>query len=209
MSDSYPERVRDTLLPLSHARTLREAFREWGFNGATVDHEEPRETCQLCGQDQLRYHFEISNSTTGSTLWVGSQCILRFGVAVVEGGEALSPSRAKRKLESLVSEMRRRSCLRALECLAGAEDSDILASALKFYGERGYLTPKFAFVVFWRLNRNNIDHSPSFFKVSLRRDTYKADLRSMETSRVHLIWPALSSSQRKIAERVGHEPPSA
>jgi hypothetical protein len=69
------------------------------------------------------------------------------------------------------------------------------------------LTPKFAFVVFWRLKENKIDHHPSFFKISLRRDKYKRDLAQMPLKRVHMIWPALTSSQRKIAIKSGHTAP--
>ncbi|WP_305803000.1 hypothetical protein, partial [Thiolapillus sp.] len=42
---------------------------------------------------------------------------------------------------------------------------------------------------------------------SLKRDKYKNDLREMEPHRVHLIWPALTSSQRKLALSMGHSAP--
>lgn len=29
----------------------------------------------------------------------------------------------------------------------------------------------------------------------------------MQTDRVHIIWPALTSSQRKLAEQLGHSKP--
>ena len=79
---TYPQRVRDNILPLSIGSTLPEAFEEWSFTDNTVDHEEPVETCQLCDQEELRYHFEIKNSLTHKCLWVGSQCILKFNLSV-------------------------------------------------------------------------------------------------------------------------------
>jgi len=86
----------------------------------------------------------------------------------------------------------------------------ILNNALAFYKKNKYLIPKDAFVVLWRLQHNSIDHSPTFFKVRLKKDKYQANLKQMETSRVHLIWPALSSSQRKMAIELGHsESPTA
>ena len=207
MNDSYPERVQEVLLPLSQADTLYTAFSEWQFSGSMIDHEEAIETCQLCGKDRLRYHFEISNALTESALWVGSRCILRFSIAVIEDGRALGACQAKVKLNSLIADARHTLCLQSLERLANDESSEILTNALKFYNRTGYLTPKFAFVVFWRLGRNNIDHIRSLFKISLQRDKYRTDLSNMETSRVHMIWPALSLSQREIAERLGHRAP--
>ena len=206
---TYPQRVRENILPLSVADTLPEAFEEWSFTENTEDHEDAIETCQLCNQEDLRYHFEIRNALTGSTLWVGSQCILKFGVSVFEEGRRLDSRASKKKLDRLVQKMRLESCIRALRQLASTEDSDILDNALAYYEKNKNLSPKFAFVVLWRLQANQIDHSPSFFKIALRRDKHKRDLREMAESRVHTIWPALSSSQRKLAQEYGHRPPSA
>jgi hypothetical protein len=204
---TYPQRVRDSILPLSVADTLPKAFEEWSFTENTIDHEQPIETCQLCRQEELRYHFEIRNALTHKTLWVGSQCILKFQLSVFERGRKLSPDDAKKKLDRLMDKMRLDSCIRALERLAQAEKKEILLKALEFYKTNKHLTPKFAFVVLWRLKANKIDHSPSFFKVVLKKDKHKRDLQMMEESRVHVIWPALSAAQRKKAISYGHKPP--
>jgi hypothetical protein len=206
---TYPQRVSDNILPLSVGSTLPEAFEEWSFTEHTIDHEEPIETCQLCEQESLRYHFEIQNSLTKKILMVGSQCILKFGVSVFESGRRLSASDTKKKLDRLMQQMRLESCIRALESLAKTEKSEILSSALAYYRKNKFLSPKFAFVVLWRLQKNKIDHSPSFFKVNLKRGKYQEDLRQMQLSRVQTIWPALSSSQREMAVRFGHSAPSA
>jgi hypothetical protein len=206
---TYPQRVRDSILPLSVADTLPKAFEEWSFTDNTVDHEQPIETCQLCAQEELRYHFEIRNALTKRTLWVGSQCILKFNLSVFESGRKLSGSDAKKKLDRLMDKMRLDSCIRALGRLAQSEKNEILTNALEFYKKNKYLTPKYAFVVFWRLQENKIDHSPSFFTIHLKKDKHKRDLQMMEESRVHIIWPALSPAQRKKAIAYGHKAPQA
>ena len=61
----------------------------------------PSETCQLCGKQELRYHFEIGNAYTNDRLWVGSHCILQFDVDVLEDGRRLSTTEAKRHLTKL------------------------------------------------------------------------------------------------------------
>lgn len=206
---SYPQRVRDNILPLSVASTLPEAFEEWSFTENTVDHEESIETCHLCDHEELRYHFQIRNALTGHTLWVGSSCILKFGLSVFEGAQRLSAKDAKKKLDRLTQQMRLEACIKALRRLCEKEGGDILANALAYYEKNKFLTPKHAFVVLWRLRSNRIDHSPSFFKVTMKKDRYKNDLRQMPTDRVHLLWPALSPSQRRMAEEMGHRPPPA
>lgn len=205
---TYPQRVTDNILPLSVSGTLPEAFKEWYFTDNIEDHEIANEDCELCDQEQLRYHFEIKNRHTNHHLWVGSSCILKFQVQVFDNGTLLDAKGAKKKLNELKQKMRLDSCINALKRLASSESNDILSNALEFYLKNKYLTPKFAFVVFWRLSSNEIDHSPSFFKVSLKKDKYKRDLREMSQDRVHRIWPALSSSQKKLAIQYGHTAPT-
>ncbi|MFW2374528.1 MAG: hypothetical protein ACN4GM_15490 [Gammaproteobacteria bacterium] len=207
MNTTYPQRVADNILPLSLAGTLPEAFKEWYFTENVEDHEIAVEDCELCDQEQLRYHFEIRNRHTNQSLWVGSSCILKFQVQVFENGILLDPKSSKKKLTELKNKMRLESCINALRKLALSESNDILSNALDFYLKNKYLTPKYAFVVFWRLSKNKIDFSPSFFKVSLKKDKYKRDLADMATDRVQLIWPALSSAQRRIAISYGHSAP--
>jgi len=204
---TYLQKVADNILPLSLSGILPDAFKEWYFTESIEDHGKPIEDCELCNQELLRYHFEIKNKNTAKHLWVGSSCIIKFQVQVFDNGVLLNAVGAKKKLNDLTKKMRLDSCIKALRELAISENNQILSNALEFYLKNKYLTPKFAFVVFWRLKRNNIDHSPSFFKVSLKKDKYKTDLANMPLDRVHTIWTALSSSQRKLAIRYGHSQP--
>src|SRR3546814_13751215 len=41
-------------------------------------------TCELCGQQELRYHFEIENDETAGSLLVGSECIKRFEITGID-----------------------------------------------------------------------------------------------------------------------------
>jgi len=207
MHSTYLKRVQENILSISVADTLPKAFKEWYVTGKTIDHEKPVETCQLCEHEALRYRYEIQNQDTGYTLWVGSKCILQFDIAVYEGDKVLDKSSAQRKLNTLIKEQRFESCLKALHRVAEKEKNNILNDALKFYRKHKYLTPKQAFVVIWRLQENQIDYSPSFFKVNLRKEQYRVDLRAMPSHRVHMIWPALSSNQRKLAIKLGHPEP--
>ena len=205
---NYPQRVAENILPFSIAGTLPEAFTEWYFTENIEDHEVANEDCELCDQEQLRYHFEIRNRHSNSCLWVGSSCILKFQVQVFEKGILLDAKGSKKKLNALKQKMRLDSCIEALRKLAARESNDILKNALNYYLKNKYMTPKFAFVVLWRLSSNKIDHCPSFFKISLKKDKYKRDLIQMPKERVHVIWKALSSSQRKLAINYGHTAPN-
>lgn len=205
---SYPARVAANILPLSRAQSLPAAFTEWHFTGYTCDHGEAEETCHMCEQEHLRYHFEIENRVTGSKLMVGSKCILRFDLEVVAQGRRLNPDEAKKHLNDHMRRMRFESCLSALREVAAADDRDYLRGALTYFQKHGKLSPRLAAIVFGSLQRNRIDHDPSFFGVSLKRHQHQDDLRSMPTDRVHLFWKALTPAQREMAMDLGHTEPT-
>src|SRR3546814_10047183 len=81
---SWAERAAATLLPLSRASSLGPALREWSYTGRFFDLEARDGICELCGQQDLRYHFEIENPGTASSLLVGSECIKRFEITGVD-----------------------------------------------------------------------------------------------------------------------------
>jgi hypothetical protein len=205
--NKYPQRVADNILPLSISKSLTDAFKEWYFTERSEDHEEAIENCELCNHEQLRYQFEIQNKNTKECLWVGSSCILKFKVAVFDDGVLLDEKKSEKKLNALIRKMQLDSCIKALEALSSLENNDILKNALDYYNKNKYLTPKFAFVVFWKLNEKKIDYHPSFFKISLKKNSFKKDLEEMPLNRVQMFWSALTSSQREIAIKFGHKAP--
>jgi hypothetical protein len=126
---------------------------------------------------------------------------------VYDGSRRITVAEAKKRLDKLTQQMRLESCIKALERLAKIENNSILDNALSYYRTNKKLTPKLAFVVFWRLRRDRIDHAPSFFNITLRKKRYQNDLQEMATSRVHFFWNALTPSQRQKAIDMGHTPP--
>ncbi len=203
----YIQKVRENVLPLSVGNSLPQVFTEWFFTELVLDYEQRNEICQLCNQEELRYHFQIKNRYTNYILWVGSQCILKFNVPVYENGLLLSKQKAKRKLKLLIEKKHIEFCIKSLEKLASSTNNKILHHALDYYMREKSLTPKFAFVVFWQLQTHKIDYNPTFFKINLKKKRYKDNFQDMPLERVHIIWPALSSSQRNTAIEMGHSTP--
>ena len=205
--EQYAQRVRANILPKSVAQTLPAAFREWHWTGDTEDYGHPTEICELCEQESLRYHFQIKNDQTKGVLQVGSQCILRFDVAVYENGRRLSLNEAKTKLNATLRGMQHAACVRALRDVLAREPNAILESALARYEAHDALTPKQINVVFWRLGVNHIEFNPSFFKVDLSKTKLKVDLMTMRDYERARVWQAMTSSQRSAAIRFGAPPP--
>ncbi len=207
MADAYSESARDNILRASRGQQFPKVFQEWRVTGNLRDHAATVATCELCEQERLRYQFEISNDFTQQIMWVGSSCILKFGVPVFRDGLRVSGRAAARHLDELIIDFRTQACLSALRRLCSRETNQILENALDYFEEHNSLSPKFAFVVLWRLNAHLIDYSPSFFKINLKRQKFMRDLEEMPASRVRIIWPALSGAQRRRAIDSGVVPP--
>jgi hypothetical protein len=203
----YPQKVREAILPLSSANTLPEAFGEWTVTGHIIDREETAVSCPLCVREESRYLFEVKNALTEKTFWADSRCIVKYGIPVFGEGVLLTKARAKKNLRTREQEKRVESCLRALEKVAREEDNGVLRDAVEYFRMNRFLTPRFAFVVFWKLKAHGIEYSPSFFRVSLHKARYKRDLSEMETSRVHFFWEALTTGQKRQALGMGHTSP--
>lgn len=206
--NGYIERVRHNLLPLSVAQNLDDAFAEWFFTGHLKDWEDPIMSCEMCEHLQLRYHFRIKNKFTNHTLDVGSKCILKWGVVVRDSdGRILDVAGASQELNRAIQNLQMQKCLEALDKAAANDDNPMLQRALDFYREHGCLTPRFAYIVLWCLQTNKIDHTPASFKISLKLPGARHSLEGMPSTRLHLIWPALSLSQQTTATKLGHTAP--
>ncbi len=201
---SYPQRVSNNLLPLSIAGNLPEAFTEWQFTEEIHDHESAEEICELCDKEQLRYHFRIVNTLNENKLWVGSTCILRFDIAVLgDDGIVLDNVNAKKKLNKLTEKMHQDYCFKALEAIVQKESHPALQNALDYYKANKFFTPKYAAMVLWRLDSNNIPHNASFFKIRINKDQWKEDLKKLKPIQFKTIYKSLTDSQRKLAVKLG------
>ncbi|HEU0047108.1 MAG TPA: hypothetical protein VFQ43_05850 [Nitrososphaera sp.] len=97
------EQVRKTLLAASkEKKDYERALAEWEYRGSFYDNGEGSGICQLCGQRDIRYEFEIINQKTDNLLLVGSECITKFGCIKVydEYGNQITGHRARAKVAS-------------------------------------------------------------------------------------------------------------
>lgn len=202
----WAERAVATLLPLSRASTLVAALREWSYTGRFFDLEATDGTCELCGQQDLRYHFEIENSGTMSSLMVGSECIKRFEITGIdELGQRLDADvtgkLVDRHRRGLVEDGRKQRVMTALLKLGqNAQDFDA-QNFINFVDDKGAFTPNQVAMIFWRLGTAGIAFRPTDWKVRLRRESDIGQLRTMKPAAFKRVMAALTAPQRqRIAE---------
>ncbi len=190
----WTERASANLLPLSQASTLTAALREWAYTGFCEDYGRPEATCQLCENTDLRYHFEIRNRVTKNGLFVGSECITRFGI---EGDEE-----ARRDRTALIQGARRREAEGVLDRLArltaGAFD------LRDYYAEHDALTPKQMVTAIGICRRRGVSVQ-ALPAVRLRRGRDQRQMKALTVEERRMLWPFLSAAQRRTWEGVRPE----
>jgi len=198
--------VKNSLLPISQDKTnIINALKEWEYRGDMDESEYTDQDCELCGHPNIKYQFTIINKFNGSSLIVGSECILKFSVAVIgEDGEKLSKELAEKKIakdrNKLIASTKVKSVINALINLAAKEHEVNLDinSFIKSYKDKGAFTPKQLSVILWRLDVNKILYQKKFFKLKMRRDEEKTQLFVMEDWKLKKIWDCLTKAQQQV-----------
>jgi hypothetical protein len=200
----WTERVKRNILPVSEEKNdVRKALDEWVYEGFMYDIELPEEICELCDHPHIRYQFEIININNQNTLLIGSECISRFKISVIDQkGKKLSYDDAKKKVSKdrnkLVTEAKLKKLINSLVELASVDEEFDIENFIKYFKENGAFTPKQLATLIWRLEKHKIEFIKSHFKMSLRKNKDKQQLFDMEDWKIKTLWDCLSSSQKEI-----------
>lgn len=198
------ERVKINLLPVSEEkRDVKRALKEWKYLGDAYDLDFAEEVCQLCDHPGIRYQFEIVNTLNGNSLLIGSECINRFDIGVMDNdGATLQGEKAKKKVSrdrnKLISDAKLRSVINTLVELSNKDDRFDINNFIDYYKEREAFTPKQLSLLIDRLDKYQIEYNKNYFKLTIRRKREKEQLLEMDSFKILKLWPSLSSSQKKF-----------
>ncbi|MED4353954.1 hypothetical protein P9265_16695 [Schinkia azotoformans] len=201
---NWIERVKKNVLPVSNERyNIRKALDEWVYEGSMYDVEVADEICELCDQPNIRYQFEIVNVLNNNSLLIGSECITRFRISVIDkSGNKLSFEEAKKKVTKdrsrLVTEAKEKSVLNTLVALAAKDHEFNIENFIVYFKERKAFTPNQLALLIWRLERARIDFKKSHFKLTIKRNREKEQLLKLEDWKLKQIWDCLSNSQKQF-----------
>ncbi|KGA84644.1 hypothetical protein KQ41_02370 [Lysinibacillus fusiformis] len=199
-------RVEKNIFPLSQEKiNIRKALNEWKYEGEMYDLEVAEETCEICDHPNIRYQFEIVNKFNGNTLLIGSECITKFEIPVLDSnGVRLSSNEAKKKVNrdrrKLVTEAKEKHVIHSLIRLKAIEEEFEIDSFIDYYKKRRAFTPNQLSTLIWRLDKAKVEYNKSNFKVIITKDREKEQLLKMEEWKLKKIWLCLSPSQRKHVE---------
>ncbi|UTH73228.1 hypothetical protein [Chromobacterium sp. IIBBL 290-4] len=210
---TWAQKSAANLLPLSVERAqLAVALQEWLYTGDMYDLGTPIETCELCKHPDIRYQFKIINRHNGNEILVGSECINKFRISAIdELGNILGCDESRRRVNRdrrfLVNEARKRHLVNTLVALSAVEENFDINSFISYVLDRDAFTPNQLALLFWRLDQHEIEYSPRDFKLTIRRDREKNQLRQMEDWKLQKLWPSMSTSQHTwVRKHTNFEP---
>ena len=206
---NWLNKVAQNIFPLSTEQSdVRKALMEWEYQGNFYDLETPSEVCELCEHTDIRYQFEIINRNTNAVLQIGSECVTKFGgISVVdEQGNAVGQREAKQRVardkHKLIKDAQTKSVINSLILLAMKDKEFSIENFIGYYKERGAFTPLQLATLVWRLEKNDVKFNSIHFKMVMRRDREKEQLRDMEKWRLKKIYSCLSDFQKEFVHKI-------
>lgn len=199
------ESAKKNLLPLSESSNFKIALTEWNYTGNIEDVELATEVCDLCNHPNIRYKFEITNKYSNNNLYVGSECICKFGIlGISEDGTEITQCETVRQVNShkrkFIEDKKIQHVLNSL-ILLSTKDFEFADKAQNFYDyyqERSAFTPKQLNLLIYKLNKNDIKYNKKCFKMIIKRDREKQQLLDMKDYQVRNVWDCMSTSQKNF-----------
>lgn len=206
----WHQRIAPQLLPRSEEQTSVElALDEWVYGRECVDYGLAEETCELCLQRGLRYHFQIGNGETGEKLQVGSECVTRFDLGVldldtsqiVHGAEGRKLVSADlRRLEE-AARVRRLTDLVDRALVAEPGDSYWEQLRVELASTKTLRSPARLAYFLISLSRLGLPMpAPGDVSVSTRKEIHEVDLAYLSRPCWELVCPYLTKLQRGYGE---------
>lgn len=181
-------------------------FGKWEYHGLYIaENKEEYINCDLCGKSGLKYQFEIIHKATGETKHVGSECINKYEVTIIDiDGTELSGKALSDKLKIDKNKLIKKkeidyvvSCL--LNLLSKNDEfftKDILDNFISYYLERGAFTPKQYYLIISKFKYYNIIYKPSLFKMIIKRKREQNQLFEMKREGLVTIFKNIPQSQK-------------
>ncbi|GHV48413.1 hypothetical protein AGMMS49546_38930 [Spirochaetia bacterium] len=182
---------------------------EWYFTGEVIDNNEDidfggtRPSCELCEHEDLRWQFTIINKFNVNELKVGSTCIKKFDIVLIDDNiEMRGEDRDKilnKNIRDKIKENDNKKILIALEqlCILDIKFKGQIEEAIRQWKKNKAFSPKMLSLIIWRFKINKKEYKSLKFKINLLKSYYKEDLRNMEKFKYDQIREYLTNSQQE------------
>lgn len=195
---NWAEKATANMLHLSRAKILALAMREWSTTGGYEDSHSIDEICELCEHEGLRYQYEIENSITGRTLWVGSTCITKFVPLYENGreviGEDAKASLLRKRQAEYAANSREERAFALLKELASV-DTRFVDSSWRNKWKLGY-SARQMLMLSVSCKERSLSFSASDFRINTRKQTIVQQVKDLQPWQYRRLRASLPESRR-------------
>lgn len=205
MKNKWLENSIKNLLPLSRNQTdFKTALTEWEWTGDCEDYEQCIEQCQLCEQDDLRYHYTIENRHTKQQLLIGSSCIEKFDITVRDAnGNEITENKAA-YLDKFMKQQRREKSMASLANAPANKMKEFQKGKRRYELDNycakrvanGMMDARMLNYLFIRFEEESIAFDARSFSIDIRSGEGKNKLLRLDKDQYERVKKALSVSQR-------------
>ncbi len=192
-------RGQDNLLAASRAKDIVRAKREWRITYAFEDLGAAVGTCDLCGHPDIRYEFEIVNSTTDRHLWVGSECIKKFVPVFDDGVEVTDETRKAQIVDRIAADAmakgRKERAFKLLTTLA-RRDHRFRDSSWRDNWSLGYSVKQLQMIAVVA-RQASTPFNAADFRINTRRGRVLEQLYGLQDWQYRQLRSALTASRRR------------
>lgn len=189
--------------------TLREEVadpQEWSFTWDITDDVTLSSACGFCGRTEQRLTYEVVRA--GQALWICPTCVTRYPVAGSLDGFPLDPISTRDQVHGLTARIKQRTCqdvIRQIQVLTNDPEIDEI---LVYFDRNLQLSPSRAARLFAALPLLGEPIDPRIFEVRTRSMEHQDEYGDLDEAARAVVWPALSSVQRRRMIALGHAPAS-
>lgn len=184
---TYPPQPKNGRLPANSSTTAK-----------------PMQSVSCAANTGLRYHFLIAHRETGEALWVGSQCVLLFGVAPRHLQHKLRQARQPQpqpldeaRILALIAP------LHELHTAVGARDQRRIRWMVGKFDRRTAFSPYDLAWLFQAMLLCGIHYEAQQYPLTLKTKKDRSEMASLPLTAARLLADCLTPEQITLCEQLG------
>ena len=181
--------------------------KEWLYSWEIRDDVTLASTCDFCGQGEQRLTYEVTRGD--ETMWICQRCVGRYPVGGVLDGMMLDPVEARVQIHGLTARQKQKTCQEIIKKVQAAVPEPALSEIVVYFERNLQLSPMWAAVLFRDLPRIDEPVDVRIFEIQTRSVAHQDEFGALEEKDRLLVWPALSTIQKRRLASRGYAPASA
>lgn len=177
---------------------------DWTYTWQLNDDVTLSSSCGFCGRATLRLTYEVVRDD--QTAWICPNCISRYPIGAMLGGEPMQPKAARAYAHGLTARLKQTTCQEVLRRVQAENPDPDLEEVVIYFDRNLQLSPLRAARLFAAMVRMGEQINACIFEVQTRSNAHQQEFGELNEADRSLVWIALSPQQRRRLASLGFAP---